>query len=221
MIDIVLTTRNRLEYLKKTLVHIYERTYTPYRLHVIDDASSEGNVEYLFREWKCGRVHDLLLRGIRCGAMANLNTGTWLAFSDPVVFCDDDVLCPKLQPDWLAQGCEVMRRYPKLALLSLNHPGAKHKSMEQGWGVTFCKSIGGTFMFVRRKFLMQYQLSHERDNFSPKPTDLRCKAALKRGWKIGYLTNVYCHHIGRWSAITETEYSGRDVEPANWDTLEV
>jgi glycosyltransferase involved in cell wall biosynthesis len=117
-VDIVLTTRDRLDYLKRTLEHIYARTRSPHMLHVVDDGSTEGNADYLIAEWKAGRVHDLLLRGGRCGAMANLNAGAWLAFSDPVVFVDDDVLCPDVEPDWLERGTAAILARPNLAILA-------------------------------------------------------------------------------------------------------
>ena len=52
--DIVLCTRNRLPLLKRTLTYLFERTITPFRLHVIDDASTEGNVSIPDRGEKVG-----------------------------------------------------------------------------------------------------------------------------------------------------------------------
>ena len=73
--DIIVTTKDRLALLQQTLAHIYERTCSPYRLHVIDDASTDGTAKWLVGEYEAGRVHDLLLRGQWCGALANNNVG--------------------------------------------------------------------------------------------------------------------------------------------------
>jgi hypothetical protein len=218
-IDIVLTTRNRLDYLRETLHHIYQRTRIPYRLHVVDDASDEGNVEYLLGEFDAGRVHDLLLRRDHCGAMANLNAGAWLSFSDPVVFTDDDVLCPDVQPDWLTRGVTEMRRRHKLAMLALHHPGAKHKVRKEDEDVAYCASVGGTFCFIRRRFLMEHPLPHERGNLS-RPMERRCELAREHGWDVGFLRNVYCCHIGHYSELTGEEYAGRFIHPVDLKTFE-
>jgi hypothetical protein len=226
IIDIVLTTYNRLDYLKRTLGHLYARTRSPYVLHVVDDGSSEGNADYLITEWKAGRVHDLVLRGGRCGAMANLNAGAWLAFSDPTVFVDDDVLCPDVEPDWLARGTTAILERPNLAILALNHPGASRKPYAQDDAATYCKGVGGTFMFVRRRLLLEQPLPHERGNFSPKPTATRCnnarakREAGEKGYDIGYLTHTYCYHFGHKSARHPGQrYRGKFVEPEDWKTL--
>jgi len=222
IIDIVVTTRNRLDYLEKTLTHIFERTRSDYDLHIIDDASEEENQPYLLELYRLGKIHTLTLRRERCGAMANLNLGAWSALSDPVVFTDDDVLCPDLSPDWLSQGITAMRRRKNqnLGLLALNHPGAHRRIIEDDGEVTKCRFIGGTFMFVRRKFLRQWSLPHFRDNYGITPTTKRCHKAHQLGWDIGFLSNVYCYHIGHQSEITGQPYGGAFIPPVSWETLE-
>lgn len=215
--DIVITTRNRLDYLQQTLTYIYARTRTPYTLHVVDDASEEENAQWLFEEWQAGRVHDLLLRQIHCGARANQNAGVWMTFSDPFVLCDDDVLCPDVEPDWLARGVQEMAKHPELAMLALHHPGAKTKSRGTSGNVTYCLSLGATFLFVRRAFA--HMLPHRLGDLG-RPMELRCQAAHKDGWKIGYLTHTYCYHIGVESVLDGKPYQGKFIRPIDWDTLE-
>jgi GT2 family glycosyltransferase len=216
--DIILTTRNRPELLAKTLERLYVATTSPYSLHVLDDASDAGNVQFILNEWEAGRVHHVLLRGERCGIMANSNVGAWMAFSDPVVFVDDDVLCPIIEPDWLARGLAAMDERPKLGLLALNHPGARRRSYEQDDTVTYCKYVGATFMFVRRAFLNQYSLPHYRENFGHVTTQFRSQQARRNGWTIGYLTETFCYHMGHTSA-NGSEYKGHFIDPLDWETL--
>lgn len=217
--DIIVTTRNRLDYLQRTLSCIYERTHSPYRLHVIDDGSDGGNADWLWDEFKAGRIHHLCLRGGHVGAMANINLGAWSSFSDPVVFCDDDVLCPLIEPDWLARGLAVMDKRPQLAMVALRHPGAKVKVYKQHPDVAYCKSLGATFLFCRREFLLAHPLPHEQGKLDW-PLEPRCKAAHDAGWKIGVLPDVFCYHIGEYSALNEKPYPGRFVPVKDWKTLE-
>jgi hypothetical protein len=187
---------------------------------VIDDDSEEGNQEYLLDLYRERKIHTLVLRSERCGAMANLNLGTWSAFSDPIVFTDDDVLCPDVEPDWLSRGLKAMEKRDNLALLALNHPGARRRILSVDEEVTLCRFVGGTFMFVNRVFIEQWSLPHFRGNFGITPTTKRCHKAAALGWDIGYLTETYCYHIGEESEITRDNYGGRFVEVGDWTTLE-
>lgn len=219
--DIVITTRNRLLYLQKTMMYLYERTRSPYRLHIIDDASNKESISFLLAEWNCphGHVSDLLLRRDRAGVRANQNAGVWLSFSDPFVLCDDDVLCPDVEPDWLARGIAEMNMHPELAMLALHHPGAKTKPYQVSGNVTYCRSLGATFLFVRRKFAIEHMLPHEAGDLG-RPMEIRCQIAHQTGWKIAYLTHTYCYHIGEQSALDGKPYKGRFIQPLDWDTLE-
>jgi len=220
--DIVITTRNRFDLLQRTVEHIIRRTRSPYRLHVIDDGSDEPNAEYLMELWYEREIETLLLCNERRGAMANLNAGFWMSFSDPMVFTDDDVLCPDVEPDWLARGLAALDARPTLGLLALNHPGA-HRRVERVDGeVTICKYVGGTFMFVRRRILQKRHYAHFRGNFGATPTMERCNWCRAEGLEVGYLTETYCQHIGvDESAIYPGErYKGRDIPPLDPLTLE-
>lgn len=222
-VDIVITTRNRPSKLLKTLYWIQERTLTLHRVHVIDDCSRDwrmgDTVPMLIDAFRNDLVHHLILRGEHTGVMANLNIGAWSSFSDPTVFVDDDVLCPKLQPDWLHRGIEAMKRRPKLGMLALHHPGAKVKRTERDGIVSYCKSLGGTFLFIRREVLIAHPLPHERGNLD-KPMERRCKDVRAAGWEIGVLENVYCQHIGDYSVLTGGPYPGKSIPVKDEDTLE-
>lgn len=220
--DIVVTTRNRPDLLADTLRYIRERTRTPYWLHVIDDASKDDATKELLRMYlDAGRLATLIVRGERAGQLANLNLGAWLSYSDPVVLTDDDVLCPDVSPDWLTRGLDAMRDNPKLGVLALNHPGARRQPQAVLGPVTICNYVGGTFMFVRRKVLMDWPLPHKRHDFGVTPTTLRCKYAREAGWQVGYLTETYCYHTGRESVLTGTPYRNSSfIEPVDWRTLE-
>lgn len=223
--DIVVTTRNRLPLLKRTMEHIFKRTRSPHCLHVIDDASDwtkEGgeNAAYLYDLYRQRKLHTLVLRGERCGIMANLNLMRWSTFSDPIVFTDDDVLCPDVKPDWLARGLDAMKRHKDVAIMALNHPGARRKVIEVEGDVTVCHYVGGTFMFVRRAFIMNHAHAHFRRNFGVVPTMQRCNWARAAGLKVAYLTGTYCYHTGLVSELTNKPTTARDIKPLDWKTLE-
>jgi len=221
MTDIVLGTCDRLPLLRQTLRHILERTATPFRLYAIDDASIEGNADYIDGVGD-PRIAVIVRRARRAGIAANLRAVLALTTSDPVVFTDDDVLCPKLDPDWLTRGLAAMARFPELGILALNNPacnvGGQRGLTSPRGDVTFCRNVGGTFAFMRRAVL---ETCAPPDGFRS-PIKVLCAAAAGRGWRVGYLTNIYCRHIGAQS-VRRGNNLGRELDlvlPVDDETLE-
>ncbi len=196
-IDIVLATCDRLELLKQTLKSIWHNTRTDYRIHVIDDASTEGNQAYLRRLLAMKKIDSLLERPRRAGVAANLRQIQSLASSELVIYCDDDQLCPKVEPDWLSRLLSEMQTRPKQAILSLNNPhgnlyGDKRRKLGIDGNVTFCRKSGGSYMCIRRELL---PLIVPPDGIQSSVSWM-CLRARKLGWQTGYLTHTYCQHIG-------------------------
>lgn len=220
-IDILVTTRDRPELLRQTLQYIWERTTTPYCLHVIDDHSGVDVTGWLTQRFWEGHIHHLYLRGAVCGVAANQNLLAWASFSDPVVLTDDDVLCPKVEPDWLGRLVAEMepKRHPHLAMLALNHPGAKRQGTKQDQNVTICHHIGATFCAVRRDFLVRHPITQVRGGMT-RPMAERCELAQEAGFQVGYLTHTYCEHVGDQSVLTGRRYEGEHIPPRDPLTLE-
>jgi glycosyltransferase involved in cell wall biosynthesis len=222
--DILMTTRNRLEYSQRAIECIFERTRTPYRLHVVDDNSTDGTVDYLLKLWKEGRICDLLLRGIRSGNMANKNVINWMGFSDPFVITSDDLLCPDVEPDWLQRGIEaIMGRCngeDALGELDLNHPGAYRIRYKDDGVVAYCRAVGGTFGFIRRTMVPHINLAHFRKNFGVTDDIQRSNLIQQAGFKVGYLIETFCYHYGNNSSLSEGQYGNSPfIEPTDWKTL--
>ncbi len=205
MIDIVVTTCERLPLLQQSLDCLRERTVTPYRLRVVDDASTEGNAEYLRAEYAAGRVASIHLHRRRVGIASHLRALLRITESDPVVVADDDILCPQLAPDWLARGLAAMEQLPTLGLLALNNPqctlDASRGPKTPVGEVTLCRNVGATFLFVRRAVLAACQPSDGERS----PVKRLCLLAAAAGWQVGYLSDVYCQHIGAVSVRTGTD----------------
>jgi hypothetical protein len=220
--DICMTTRNRIEYLKETVDRLFACTRLPFALHVIDDGSEDGaTVPYLLRLFGEGRLASLTLRKERVGHPSGKNLSTWLAFSNPFVITADDILCPDVEPDWLARGLVAMAARPKLAELDLNHPGAYRIALEDDGEVVYCRAVGGTFGFLRREFVEGFHVPHILGDSGYIEDTFRCDAAQASGWRVGFLKHTYCYHIGRISVARPGQpYIGPFVEPQDWKTLE-
>jgi len=220
MIDLVVTTYNRLDLLKRTLAYIWQRTTTSYRLQVIDDCSEEGNQAYLYELLEAGQIAEARIHTRNVGIASHLRSLDRITTSDPIVFTDDDILCPKLDPDWLARALAEMERMPDLGMLALNTPGCnvRHSrgDAQLDGNVTLCRNVPGSFCFVRREIL---PLAPPDGVMSP--VKRWCKDATDAGWKVGYLTHVYAQHIGPVSMRTGRDWSGDldQVLPVDPDTL--
>ena len=238
-IDIIVTTRTtrdrqiRRDYVEKCIRFLNERTRTPFRLIVIDDASDiNTGARGLLQGLKArGKIHELVLRDERWGQRANLNLGFELSRSDPVVFTDDDVLCPLVEPDWLARLLEAMSEHEDFGIVALNSPGKNYVRTAQGGArgalrkvgpITECKALPGHFQCVQRCVLEGWQYkTHKGQNIKGGgyfPDSQRCKRARDVGLRIGYLTDTFCFHCGgvpvRAEKLTETI-----LTPVDWETL--
>ena len=73
MVDILLTTFNRVEFLKKTLLSLFKNTEdVKYRLFIIDDGSMDGTVEYL-SQLKHEKLSGIVLNRTRRGLRYSFN----------------------------------------------------------------------------------------------------------------------------------------------------
>lgn len=223
MIDIVLATCERLDLLQRTLESIWRGTRTPYRLTVIDDASTGGNGAYVRKLERNGRITRAVVRKTRAGISANLRDIYGLTSSELVVYADDDQLAPNVEPDWLSRELTAMVQRPKLGLLSLNNPhgnvgGDKRHKLGGDGTVTFCERSGGSFMCIRRHLL---PLIGPPDG-EKSPVSWMCQKARTLGWHNGYLTETYCWHIGKVSVRNGWDLSKaiEQLTPADMDTLE-
>jgi GT2 family glycosyltransferase len=245
MYDIVVTTRTtrdriaRLDYVKQCLDFIAERTRTPHRVIVIDDASEPGTGvrEFLLKAKERGLIDILELRSERWGQRANLNLGADLAHSDPVVFTDDDVLCPDVQPDWLSRIVNAFREHPDFGLIALNSPGKNYVRTEQGGArgalrrvgeITEAKALPGHMVGTRQAVLAGWRYkTHKGQDIRQGghfPDSQRCARAREAGLRVGYLTDTFCYHCGdvpvRADKPTETILRPVDMEtlrpPKEW-----
>jgi glycosyltransferase involved in cell wall biosynthesis len=227
--DIIVCTKNRLPILKRTLAYLFERTTSPYRLHVIDDASTEGNQEYLRGLYADRKLAGLVLRSKSEHMGSNWNLAPWLAQSDVLVWTDDDVLCPKIQPDWLSRGLSAMKAYPKMGLLTLHCPLIPMSVADFPRPIVIKDRVGGQLMFARRDLMRSIVIppvGGVMHKFKVLPNSEKLHwgwsaAVMAKGYAVGFLTDVYCQHIGAHSERRDEDLKLWGVMEVNPDTLEM
>lgn len=234
MIQIVIDTLNRLPELQRTLTALWERTTTPYRLHVIDDASTDGNPEWLKAMHAAGKIDSLNLRVTRLGIQANWNEAAHTGEGDILVYSCGDVLCPQVSPDWVSRGLAMLDKYPDIGLLSLNDPlctvkGA-WKVAETRDDVTLTDRVPSFFLFARRELMQKIVIPPVGKKMYKLPVfpsykgidRIWSRGAQAHGYHVGFMNNTYCQHIGLHSVRDDadlTEWAAL-IGPVDPQTLE-
>jgi len=222
--DIVMDTLNRLPLLQRSIESILEGTKSPYRLYVIDDASTEGNAEYLLGLWKEGKIAEPILRKKRRGIPANWNMVPELGKSEIVVYTNGDVICPNIKPDWIRRGLKVLGKYPDLGMVSLNSPMSNAKRdlrvLKRRPGVTISDRVPSFFLFVRRELMLKIKIPDIGGKLAGVPIvgnyygiDHAWSRAMRLlGYQVGYLEKIYCKHIGLQSVRTNADLTKWSIE---------
>jgi hypothetical protein len=110
-IDIILITYQRLNFLKKTIDAIDKRTFYPFRIIVVDNASTDGTKDYLKEMKKIGKIGEHIFLPTNIGQPMALNEGFKFVTSEYFVTTQDDCLPPDLRPCWLERLLHLYKKY--------------------------------------------------------------------------------------------------------------
>jgi len=94
-ISVIVTTHNRKEGLKEILNSLFAQTYKPFEIIVVDNASTDGTMKFLEKNFE-GRIR--MVREERIGHSYARNCGIQVSHGDVLAFIDDDALADK---EWL------------------------------------------------------------------------------------------------------------------------
>jgi len=198
MIDVVLVSCERLEFTKRSVTALAERTRTPYRLIVVDNGSTDGSVEWLLDAYRSGLVHEFLPLKENYGIHWAWSTGLSVVRSDYLVTTDNDVVCPDLEPDWLAQEVDLMDRHPEFGAISLRPqvfvggaPGWNEDSevVEVPWA--------GAVLRIMRTGVVKSAGGWERVKRKGRNGEERWIATKlhEAGYKVGVARDIYARHL--------------------------
>ncbi len=110
LISIVILTYNQLEYTKLTIDSIRRNTKLPYELIVVDNASSDGTVEYL----KSQKDIHAIFNEENLGFPAGCNEGIEASTGDYILLLNNDVIVPK---EWLEGLVECAQSSPRIGIV--------------------------------------------------------------------------------------------------------
>lgn len=200
MIDIVMTTFNRWEFTEQVLEHISKRTKTPYRLIIVDNASTDTTPYELFDRKKVGRIHDLVLLENNYGIHAAKNIGLSIVRSEPYyIDTDNDLLCAKLEPDWISRLISLMDKNPKYGAIACRPQvlvGSGEKSFENASEVVKFGHVGGHLRIMRTQAVREVGGWEKVWDAKRNHEDVYIAGELEKiGYDVGYARDVRCWHI--------------------------
>jgi len=208
VIDIVMTHKNRLGYLKRTLDALWKRTKSKYTLSIVDDGSTDGSQEYVQELYNQGKLKCLICKRENWGYYSAINSIVSTVASPFFVFMTDDTILPDVEPDWLFRLWREFDWCIELGLLGLNNPTAtiqdrnKYNKTET---IQFVSQINSNVLMFRNR----PDIGYDQIVFRPLPPDKNLKDemtpfsenCMQSGHKLGYLMDTYSLHIGEKSTM--------------------
>ncbi len=202
IIDIVMVTYNRLEFTKKAITYLKERTKTPYRLIVVDNNSNDGTQEALFALKQNGYIQHLILLQENYGIHMAKNYGLALVRSTPYyIDTDNDILCASYPDgkDWVGRLVELMDKYPKFGAITCRPQvlvGRGGREFEVPEEIVKFNHTGAHLRIMRTEVVRQVggweknwtaNRNHEDSFIAARLFDVQ--------YDVGYAKDVRCFHM--------------------------
>jgi GT2 family glycosyltransferase len=231
----VVLTFNQLDETKKCFDSLERHTRLPYELIVVDNASTDGTVEYL-RDYAASRHHVKVVENVsNRGFAGGNNQGLALARGKYLLLINNDTV---VTPLWLEDLIEIMERHPDTGLVGpmSNYVGGlqlvKDVSYRDLFGLEafaadrrerFCgdapqvRHLSAFCLLVRRPVIERiggldeiFRIGNFEDN------DFCLRAGLA-GFDLRIAGGVFIHHTGSKSFGGRENYQKRLL--ANWEVF--
>ena len=196
-IDIILVTYQRSYFLERVLKEIYQRTFYPYRLIVVDNASTDDTKTILKRQEKLGRIRKAVYLPQNVGQCQALNEGFKYVESEYFITTQDDLIPPLLRPCWLERLLYLIKKYePDYGAICMRIQRTRRLEWSESEDlIDNYKSMPSVFRIQRRDLMEQLgdrpfgRLKHwESHVFAESMKKLKKKFAMA--------THLYADHIG-------------------------
>ncbi|MFA5525795.1 MAG: glycosyltransferase [Acholeplasmataceae bacterium] len=156
-VTLCVLTYNRLRYTQVTLDTLRRNSEYPFQLHVLDNGSTDGTVEYLTRLRDQGLIQRLTLLDRNEGLSAGKNRLVREADTSFVGVLDNDFY---FHPGWLRKLMTVMQATPQITVASPFNAVIKNRAshvrgreLVAGHRVVTLDKVGGTFLIRRADYL--------------------------------------------------------------------
>lgn len=119
-IDIVMVVYYRLEITLKSIMELWERTKTPFRLLVVDNSPRNTTIQNVLIDfYREGKIQKLILLGENYGLERARNLLLPMLEGRFCIFMDNDIMPQNSDPDWLKQLIRLFECHPDYGAIAL------------------------------------------------------------------------------------------------------
>lgn len=115
IVNIGVTTFNRLPFTKRSIDSIIKNTIHPYTLTVVDNNSQDGTVEYLKELKDNNQIKNLILLDENIGVAKASNLGWQMEETNYYVKYDNDIIVNR--PNWLKPMIDIIDITPNISMI--------------------------------------------------------------------------------------------------------
>lgn len=194
MTDIVMVTHNRKDFTVEVLKHLYRNTFSPFRLIIVDNGSTDGTVEELNHVTD---EHKVILLPENMGLEYAKNLGLNEVQTTRYIDTDNDCLPPLLEPDWLTQINALMDRHPEFGAISMRPQilvgvgkifDAEHEVAEN--------NVAGGSLRLMDTALVRKVGGWRDEKGQNRSEEWHISGKLRgEGKKVGYARDLFCYHM--------------------------
>ena len=209
-VPILVTSYNRINYLKKTIERINSTTLYPFYLFVVDNHSTDGSVEYLKAAKVRGKLFDFIEMEENVGQSRALNAliervKYWQnrrrPMADWIVFTNEDILPPHLRPDcWLERMINIFEKHEKydgLGALAMRIQRMARADIDEKKDIIYWnKGIPSVFRLMRFSDIEKLGDKPMGELLKWNGNSVAIKLQIQLKKKFGFATHIYADHIG-------------------------
>jgi len=196
-IDIILVSYERLNFLRRVVNSIKERTFYPHRLIVVDNCSGREVLDYLKRMEKIGKIDKLVYLPKNLGQAEAQNEGFKLVSSEYFVITQNDLLPPDLKPCWLERLKRLMDKHQDYGAICMRIQRTRRLEWnEEDDIIENFKSMPAVFRMHRTEEIRSLgeRPFGTRKHWESHTFAQISKMMLKK--KFGMATHLYANHLG-------------------------
>ncbi len=214
LVSIIMLTCNALEYTKKCVASLYEHTFYPFELILVDNASSDGTRGYLKKLSRQKENITLVLNKQNKGFAAGNNQGVKKARGRYIMLLNNDVI---VSTGWLEEmvsayerddqigmvgpltnsisGLQMLQNLPYKDIPGFHKFAAEFRAAHRG-KVTPRRRIAGFAVLMSRELYRQVKGLDESFGVGNFEDDDLCLKVREKGYAIMVAEGAFIHHFG-------------------------
>jgi hypothetical protein len=209
-VSVIIVNTNELHHLKRCLPSVFRQRYPDYEVLVVDNASTDGSIEYVAQEFPQAKI---IRNGANLGYAGANNEGFKHASGDYIAILNPDT---QVEPNWLRELVVALQADPQAGLatpkiLMMDDPTRLNTCGNEitFTGLTFCRgldqpaekynqleivsAVSGAAFIIKRSVLEQIGGFDESFFIYYEDTDLSLRAMLA-GYTCLYVPSSVVYH---------------------------